>query len=87
MKTKTIEVCDAICINIVCGNNDWDDIKIGGPATLGYEFGVAPDTNMHELKSKLKGFIKKYDRPFMKFTQSVIEDFHVKHLWTLGRMY
>ena len=48
METKTIEVCDAIMVDVTCAHNDYKDIKSGGPATLGYEFYVNPDEDKVE---------------------------------------
>jgi hypothetical protein len=86
MKTKKIEVCDAIFIDITCIRNDSVDIRCGGPATLGYEFYVSPDENIDELKKFLEGCIKKYHRPFMGITVKSHENFPVEHLWTREKM-
>ena len=86
MKTKTIEVCDAIHINVNCKENDWDDIKIGGPATLGYEFYVSPDEDIEALKKTIKGWIKKYKRPFLGINHRVRKDFPIEYLWTHEKM-
>lgn len=86
MKTKTITVCDAIVIDITCERNDMADIKCGGPATVGYEFGVSPDEDIEELKKFLTSCIKKYNRPFMGISTHKQKDFPIKHLWTKERM-
>ena len=86
MKTKTIEVCDAILIDIACIENDSTDIRCGGPATLGYEFYISPNENVDEIKTFLRDCIKKYNRPFRGLTTSVRKDFPVKYLWTKEKM-
>ena len=83
MKTKNIEVCDAVMINITCDYNDPVDIKCGGLATLGYEFYVSPDEDIINLESKIKGLIEKCERSFMGISHRIHKDFDVKNLWTL----
>ena len=86
MKTRTIEVCDAIFIDILCETNDPVDVRCGGPAVLGYEFYVSPDEDIEEIKKFLEGCIKKYHRPFMDIGTAVVKNFPVKHLWTKRKM-
>jgi hypothetical protein len=82
MKTKTIEVCDAIHVNVSCERNDSTDIKCGGPAMLGYDFFVSPDENCDELRKFIKKCLKTYGRPFIGITINAHENFPVKNLWT-----
>jgi len=83
MKTKKIEVCDAVSIDVICKVNDIDDIKIGGPHTLGYDFMVSPDVDTIELISFIKKCLKLYKRPLINInTNGCIKDFPVKCLWT-----
>lgn len=86
MKTKTIEVCKAVVYNIACERNDPVDIRCGGPAMLGYDFGVSPDENETEIKEFLEATVKKYKRPFIRITTSKQKNFPVKHLWTKEKM-
>lgn len=86
MKTKKIEVCDAKFYTIDCMKNDPVDIRCGGPAILGYDFGVSPDEDEKEIIEFLKLCIKKYERPFMRISVSNRENFPVKHLWTKEKM-
>ena len=86
MKKKTIEVCEAVVISVSCKQNDSVDIRCGGPAILGYDFGVSPDEDINKWKKKVKGFIDKYNRPFMGISHSTQKDFPVEHLWTLERI-
>jgi len=86
MKTKNIEVCDAIFIDISCQSNDPVDIRAGGPEILGYEFYVSPDEDIKEIEDFLKKCIKKYNQPYMGMTNKKREDFPVKHLWTKEKM-
>jgi len=86
MKTKTIEVCDAKIYTINCERNDPVDIRCGGPAILGYDFGVSPDENEKEIIEFLKSCIKKHKRPFMSISVSKRKNFPVKHLWTKKKM-
>lgn len=87
MKTKTIEVCDAIMINITCALNDEDDIKCGGPTTLGYEFYVNPDENKDELVQFVKGCLNKYNRPLLYIDLSIKHNFPVDKLWTSQKIH
>jgi hypothetical protein len=82
MKTKTIEVCDAVYVDVSCERNDPTDIKCGGPAMLGYEFYVSPDENIFELIDFISEVIKKYHRPFIGICTGEKKDFPVNNLWT-----
>ncbi len=82
MKTRTIEVCDAIMVDITCGHNDYADIRCGGPATLGYEFYVSPDEDRNELDEFIKGCLKQFKRPFISVKYRVEKDYPVNKLWT-----
>jgi hypothetical protein len=86
MKTKTIEVCDAIHVDIACDRNDPVDVRCGGPAVLGYDFFVSPDEDVEDLKKFLENCIKKYRRPFMGISTSSHKDFPVENLWTREMM-
>ena len=81
MKIKTIKVTDAIYVDVICAHNDPVDIKCGGPATLGYGFYVSPDTNVNELEKKIIGWLKKYNREFMRIIFTTKQDFNIKYLW------
>jgi hypothetical protein len=54
MKTKIIEVCDAVVYNVSCAENDYADIRCGGPVTLGYDFIMSPDENTEEIINHIK---------------------------------
>jgi len=82
MKKKTIEVCNAIIIDVSCQLNDSTDIKCGGPPVLGYDFGVSPDEDIKKLKKKVEKWCKKYHRGFMSIRTNKYKDFPVEHLWT-----
>ena len=86
MKTKTIEVCNAISVDVTCEMNDMADIKCGGPATIGYNFYVSPDENKKDLEEFLRKCIREYHRPLMGITFDKHKDFPVKHLWTREKM-
>ena len=86
MKTKTIEVCNALHIDITCALNDSTDMKCGGPPTVGYEFYVNPDENHKKLEIFIKKCLKTYGRPFMYMDISTKKDFPVKNLWTREKM-
>lgn len=86
MKTKTIEVCDAVLYDISCQKNDSEDIKCGGPAILGYEFGVSPDENKEDMINYIKKCIKKYNRPFIGISTRIIKKFPVESLWTKDKI-
>ena len=60
MKTKTITVCDAIHINVLCAYNDYADIKCGGSPTLGYDFFVSPDEDKLAMTKFIKKCLKEY---------------------------
>ena len=82
MKTKTIEVCDAIRVDVSCERNDPVDIKGGGPAMLGYDFYVSPDENIFDLIDFIYDCIRKYKRPFIGISTGERKDFPVGNLWT-----
>lgn len=86
MKTKTIEVCDAIYVDISCERNDSTDIKCGGPPMLGYEFFVSPDEEITDLLNYLHLWIKKYHRPFIGISTTERKNFPVENLWTREMM-
>jgi len=81
MKTKKIEVCNAIQISVNCKRNDSTDIKCGGPVMLGYDFIVSSDKNLEKIKTFIKECLKDNNRPFIDFSTQVREDFPVKHIW------
>jgi hypothetical protein len=81
METKKIEVTDAIHIEVNCIQNDWDDIKIGGPSVLGYDFYVSSDEEK-TIDFFIEKCIKKYDRPLIDIHHNVEKDFSVEKLWT-----
>lgn len=86
MKTKNIEVCDAVVYSIACKMNDPVDIKCGGSAVLGYDFGVSPDENEEEITKFLLECIAKYKRPLIGISNAIQKDFPIKHLWTKKRI-
>ncbi len=86
MNTKKIEVCDAILYEVSCKENDSVDIRCGGPAILGYDFGVSPDENKTEIINHIKTCIKKYNRPFIGISTRVIKNFPVENLWTKDKI-
>jgi hypothetical protein len=85
MKTRKIEVCDGIFVDVVCEFNDSTDIECGGPATLGYEFFISPD-DKDDIKSNIMKFLKKYNRPFIGMSFIIYKDFPVKNLWSLEKI-
>jgi len=86
MKTKSIEVCDAVVYNIACERNDSVDIRCGGPATLGYDFGVNPDENKDEIIKFLRKTLKKYNRPIIGISTTIQKEFPINYLWTKEKM-
>ena len=86
MKTKIIEVCDAIVYSVACKRNDPDDIKCGGSPVLGYDFGVSPDESIDDITEFLSQTLKKFNRPFMSISYNVQKNFPIKHLWSKERM-
>jgi hypothetical protein len=82
METKTIEVCDALHVDVSCERNDSTDIKCGGPAMLGYDFFVSPDEEIADLMNFIHYCIKKYHRPFIGIATSEKKNFPVENLWT-----
>jgi hypothetical protein len=86
MKTKTIEVCDALHVDVSCAMNDYADIKCGGSPVLGYNFFVSPDENRDQLYIFIKKCLKTYGRPFIGISIDVRKDFPVDKLWTREMM-
>lgn len=82
MKTKTIEVCDALHVDVSCEENDSVDIKAGGPEMLGYDFFVNPDEKIEDLYVFIKKCLKKYHRPIIGVHIDTRKDFLVDNLWT-----
>lgn len=81
MKTKTIEVCNAVLYNVNCEYNDSADVKCGGPPILGYEFYVSPDEDKKDMIKFIEQCIKKYDRPLIDICTRIVNDFPVEKLW------
>ena len=50
---------------IDCERNDWDDIRIGGPMWLGFDFVVKDDIDKAELRQFLEEKLKQYGRPIV----------------------
>jgi hypothetical protein len=86
MKKKTIEVCEATIISICCDYNDEVDVRCGGPATVGYDFGVSSDEDIKEYKKLIEGWCRKYRRGFMGISTNINKEFPVKHLWYKERI-
>lgn len=86
MKTEVIEVCEANVFSISCEHNDSVDIRCGGPAILGYDFGVSPDEDKEDIKKFLRETIKKYHQPLNGISVYKQKNFPVKHLWTKERI-
>lgn len=86
MKTEQIEVCEAVVYSVSCEHNDSVDVRCGGPAILGYDFGVSPDENEEEIKQFLRETVKKNHQPFMGVSVSKQENFPVESLWTKEKM-
>lgn len=86
MKTKTIEVCDALLYDVSCKRNDLADIKCGGSPILGYEFEVSADENKNEIIAHIKKCIKRYNRPFIGISTRIIKDFPVESLWSKDKI-
>lgn len=86
MKTEKIEVCEAKVYSVSCEHNDSVDIRCGGPAILGYDFGVSPDEDEEDIKQFLRETVKKHHQPFMGVSVSKQKNFPVEHLWTKQRM-
>lgn len=81
-----IEVCDAILYDVACAENDSTDIKCGGPAILGYDFGVSQDENKKDMIKFIKDCIEKYNRPFMGISTRTVKNYPVEHLWTKDKI-
>lgn len=86
METKTIIVCDAIHIDILCEYNDYADIKCGGSPTLGYDFYVDPDESAERMIAFLKKCCKRYGRPFIGASHDIRKNFPVDNLWSREKM-
>lgn len=83
MKTKTIEVCNALHVDVSCErNDDFNDIKCGGAPILGYDFFVSPDENRDELYAFIRKCLRAYKRPLIGINMCVCRDFPVDKLWT-----
>lgn len=50
---------------IDCEQNDWEDIKYGGPQYLGFDFYVDDSENDEDLKEFLKETLKKNNRSYI----------------------
>ena len=81
MKTKTIEVCNALHIDVKCALNDDHDIRCGGAPVLGYDFFINPDENIEEMKTFIIDCVNKYNRPFIGIETDIRKDFPIKSLW------
>lgn len=81
-----IEVCEANVFSVSCEHNDSVDIHCGGPAILGYDFGVSPDEDKEEIKLFLRETVKKYKQPFMGVSVYKQPNFPIESLWTKEKM-
>jgi len=86
MEKKTIEVCEANVFSVSCEHNDSVDIRCGGPAILGYDFGVSPDEDKDDIIKFLKETVKKHHQPCMGVSVNKQKNFPVEHLWTKEKM-
>lgn len=86
MRTKQIEVVDAIHIIVDCEENDSTDIKCGGAPILGYDFFVSPDENIEKLKEIIKETLKNNNLPLMEINVQIRKDFPVSNLWTVEKI-
>jgi len=81
MKTKIIEVTDALEISVNCQRNDWDDIKIGGSAFIGFDFFIDP-SEKDEIIPFIEKLLKKHRIPLKGgISEYENKDFPVKNLW------
>ena len=68
---------------IDCERNDWEDIRIGGPHYLGYDFNVDDSENDEELKAFLQEKLKQYKRGCISITIRKVEQ---PKIWTREEM-
>lgn len=73
--------------SIDCEYNDREDLKYGGPRTVGFDFFIDSMIPEEEVRSKLTELLKKYGRPLMEIRVGA-EDTPIllKNLWTWDRI-
>ena len=70
-------------VEIDCKQNDWDDIRYGGPHFLGFEFVVDSSENDKDLEKFLREKLKKYGNPCLSIN---IYDMEEPKVWTREEM-
>jgi len=82
-KRKYIEVVTAIKIKVNCIQNDWADIKCGGPPILGYDFYIdgSKESNKDKYIKFIEKTLKKYNRPLIGISTHEVKDFDKRRLW------
>lgn len=68
---------------IDCEENDWEDIKCGGPHYLGYDFVVDDSEDNEDLKNFLRKTLKLYRRGCVDIK---IYDIKNPKVWTRDEM-
>lgn len=86
MKTKTVNIVDALHIDVFVEMNDYADIKCGGPPTLGYDFYVAGDMDVDKLKKFVADTLKAHNRYYQNISIRKVSDFREDKLWTLSKI-
>ena len=67
---------------IDCKQNDWDDIKYGGPQFLGFDFKVDDSEDDKELEAWLRKTLKKYGHNIISIKIYKIDE----NTWTREKM-
>ena len=61
-------------IIVDCQENDWEDIKYGGPSYLGFDFIVSSDIDNEEYIKFIKEKLKEYGHRCLKITIKEISE-------------
>lgn len=69
--------------HIICAYNDRQDIRCGGPATLGYLFYVDADIDSLIVEKTIKNALKESGQPCLSITNGNGWDLKKSEVWTL----
>lgn len=85
-RTRTVTETECRFVDVTVKENDEQDIRCGGPRTLGFEFYVSRAEDTKALEKFLRAELEKNKLPCMGIRFGRPEFRAVSHLWTRSRM-
>jgi len=77
---KTVKIYEAKHYSVNCKENDYTDIKCGGPLYLGFDFYIDSTILEKKIIKKLKKLLKENNLPYISI--SVLGKKLVEKLWS-----